>query len=1332
MLILSITVSCFGTVVSAYEYISTNGWTKKSAFGSEFIVSEAYGRKCISVNSVGNLSVYDKTLDAPITADGNKYELSCKVYIPHIYTGPARTDADKQTFVLEGRTNNGNIPVLYGIRIDNGVISYYDGTDSDSISTAYNGNEELRISEGEWHTFKTVMERSTAAGGSTEKCRYYVDGMPLMKNREGNLEVVEVSCYTEAQLKAVNKLSINSRNVSDGADNRIYVSDIFVRRGYKETFEDFEGDNVMGNWNRVSGTGSIAVESTDSAHGKSVCISSSGKTTTFCKTLNQAAAVDNDLYSLSYDVYLPEIQKPEESKRQSVEVLGFRSSNTVNAYYGPKITNRQVYYYTGLGNYETTAVYSGSEKLVLDPGWHRVETVYDRAAETFSYYIDGEPLQTPKGDNLKAKVWDKAANYKIERIAIGMRNDYDEKTYIDNIRFRKLERTAVSSDVRVYNAYAKNASGEEISFDNILGEENLTVSFDYDASDNFTVIAAIYDVNENNEETGKQLKGIYTKRVDVTEQGYTCGDTIDVLCNGGNKLRLFAVDSVQDFFRYKYPLITREEVQGVIGAELHGADISNENFTITGDETSSVTVNNNTTSTLLKAPLMADNTDAAKKIRFDSTAGGPEEKYYINFTVNNQNYLKRRDGAVYAVTVRYFDEGYGCFTLEYNAADESFREAEYVELNNTNEFKEKTFYLKNAWFTGEDTDFRIATWGENMRYSNFDVIIARVTMSIEPYCDRDTATFTVKISDKSFYDYSKAQGSYTARLKYSLVDENGNTAVFLDENGNHVTEIAKNDIPITPLSTVTDTVSFKPIRYGLYYLKTEVTAEQFKVKSENLTELSYVHSDKTTVNPDYGISFQNNIYTTAGAEELAKNAGIGMLRWVRAMKTVEKVSGKDGNATVVEVADGNGIKYSSGNASHEWRTLEAMAANKGYTFLNNLSAGGMIYSDALVNGYKKQIPYGEIGKNLFADYCRFFAKNVFAKNVPKESGESRYYEIWNEFDSGAGTTFNMNGESKEKYGDLLVKAADAIYEKDSDAEIVAMSARFINTNQLAIDRVKSLIAGGNRPLKDYFKNASIHPYHWNDNPMDIKPTEGRLIQKLEDKRKIKEDDVLTIYDHMEVLKKVYNDNGLGGTKLWITELSWSPHFISKFYLDDDENNALKPIEEYKPITEKQQGSYLVQSYVMAKKNNITEKFLSYLFARQTTVRVDRDKNCGIIKYYKDTGNNVPYAATSAYLAIANMNMFMAGRTYADDFMFASGTAAAHKHIKENSLDLAILWSTKEEGENVSINLGASSVTKYDEYGNAETLTSNNGIYSLTLTQSTVYLEGNFTSFAEVN
>ena len=287
-------------------------------------------------------------------------------------------------------------------------------------------------------------------------------------------------------------------------------------------------------------------------------------------------------------------------------------------------------------------------------------------------------------------------------------------------------------------------------------------------------------------------------------------------------------------------------------------------------------------------------------------------------------------------------------------------------------------------------------------------------------------------------------------------------------------------------------------------------------------------------------------------------------------------------------------------------------------------------------------------------------------------------------------------------------AADAIYEVDPDAEIVAMSARFVNTHKRAISRVKELIASGvaKHELKDYFKNTSIHPYHWSDNPMMFVSSEF-----INDPSTA---NVTTLDEHMQLLRDLYDEQGLEDTKIWISEIAWSPHYTSSY--------------SQQAITEKQQGSYLVQSYVMAKKDNLVYKFLPYLFSRQTNVRVDRDKNMGIIKNQYAYNVDVPYAATSAYLAVANMNMLLTGAEYSDYFYFNRERTAAYRFTHRDGDDIAVLWSVYEDGENVKINLGCTSVTVYDEYGNASVMTSDNGIYDFTLTQSTVYVKGNFTKF----
>ncbi|MCI5970367.1 MAG: hypothetical protein MRZ29_04345 [Oscillospiraceae bacterium] len=71
------------------------------------------------------------------------------------------------------------------------------------------------------------------------------------------------------------------------------------------------------------------------------------------------------------------------------------------------------------------------------------------------------------------------------------------------------------------------------------------------------------------------------------------------------------------------------------------------------------------------------------------------------------------------------------------------------------------------------------------------------------------------------------------------------------------------------------------------------------------------------------------------------------------------------------------------------------------------------------------------------------------------------------------------------------------------------------------------------------------------------------------------------------------------------------------------------------------------------------------------------------------------------------------------------TAVCYRYKQSGGGDIAILWSAKEDGEDVSVSLGCSKITVYDEYGNASEMASENGIYSFRLNQSTIYLTGDF-------
>ena len=1075
---------------------------------------------------------------------------------------------------------------------------------------------------------------------------------------------------------------------------------------------DFE--NGTEGWALKTGsTSKLTTEYVDDKHKNSMIIDSPGALATYVKALDNPVTADNGIYVLSYDVLITKIKNS--TTKQTVLIMG-QGSNGVASFYGLRIDNGVVAYPNGVGKDSISSATKGDEPFTITENeWHTMKTVYDRASGIFTYFVDDEPLRNSKGDILKVRVWNNVINYKISQVIVSSRNiSSDDKIYVDNVSIKKISKTADIKYAEVYNLNLKNSSGTEVGSDNISKSSALKVSFDYNATKNFNIIAALYKNNS--------LSDVITKSVDVSNGAFNSYVEFDLSnSNGADSVRFYAWDKLENISPLK--CIKKSDTQKSISVNLDSVAKTTEDISVSAEDCSTAT-RDSVTGISLKEPLMSSDPDLDHKKKYDSTYGGPEKKYYINFSVENDGFLNRYDGTNYNIEVTYYDEGYGCFTLEYDSLYESFKEAEYVELNNTKQWKTYTFNLQDAVFAGEGPHLRLATWGEVMRYSITPVLFSKISINMPGtrnqfiiksigsqtgniFYTSDAVSFSTTVSNRDFYDYSNAFGSYNATIRYSL----------LDENKNEIKTLSQKEITINPISVTTaDVLNFTVDKYGMYFLKTEVICDKYSLHGTKITEFSYVHSDKgQTVNKDFGTSLQN----VDGEAELVKNAGIGYYRSVKGMKEVMSVT-----------YDDEGSYISRKPWKTDWTTKDQNVLDNGMGILNCLLAQGMIYSkNEIVNGYPLYIPYGDTGRKYFAEYCKYFAENT-----PEDAN---YYEIWNEFDSPAGNPFNVNGESAYNYGNLLVKAADAIYSVDKDAVIVSVVSSHPESHIKALIRVSELmgvdIDRNNNNVIDtsaatrtdvapviskYFTKASVHPYHWNDNPLFCESLVTGEKQ--------------TMYEHLMNVRKAYDSASLKDTKLWITELAWSPHFTDynregkypkNVNIKADPSKAIR-----KPITEKQQGNYLVQSYVMLKKNDLVEKYITYLFMRQTNIRVDRDMNMGIVKYARDNLCDVPLAATSAYLTISNFNMLMADATYVADFMFDSETAVAYRYKRSNGEDIAILWSALEEGEKVSLNLGCNSITLYDEYGNTSKMTSNNGIYNLELNQSTKYITGNFTCF----
>ena len=1271
----SLSVFAFSDVDMKFSSASDlSAWVYKK--GGTMELGTVGSEACFKITPAAVETTFVRQLAETVESDGKNYVFSYRMYIPS-----TNSNANTQMLHIMGR-NSSNVPVFYGLKLYNGVIRYPNATGNYNSSNGYdmNGNK-LTVSAGNWYDLKTNFDRRTGV------CTYYVNDN-LVYKEDGTIAAITVAENAKSTEVTHIALMANTSNATDV----ICVNGISVKQMEQSLseflYDDFDDDETTG-WTLTEGTAAIATQYVDDDHKYAAALSSYNAYGTHTYQLENELPYDKNMYILSWDVMIPNINKDTSKPKQTVYISG---KTSINAFYAIRVDNGVISYYNGETSESMSTAYKNGVKWEITEGeWHNFKTLYDRSTGEFIYFVDNEPIRQTNGDVVSVKANDTVINENITKVAMRVRTSSEtDVIYVDNVILKQANNKSIPENVDVYNLAVKNNIGNNADFSDISNDESFTVSYDYNATRDFTVIAALYSEDK--------LMDVVAHETQPGEIGTACYDSFSFTNDeNADTLKIFVWDNFLTARPFMYKLKNDEVVS--IQTSLDSVSKETSDFVVkTSNSTIKTTVKNSVTGINLKAPVVEE------IAKYDSKQGKATNTYYINFNVKNKEFLNVIDGSKYELEVEYFDEGYGCFTLEYNCLNKSFKEAEYVELNNTMQWKKHTFSLDRAIFTGNDVDFRLATWGALMRYSNSDVAFSKVLLRKSPIRDQytikstgsavgniyytgQTVSFDTTVSSQDFPAYSKTLGTYTATLKYTL----------LDENGNAIKTLGEKDITINPNSvTSADTLTFNVDKYGLYFLKAEVISEKYSLHSQKITEFSYVNSDRETVNPDYGTSAQVVLYESGkeGVEVLAKNAGIGNVRWIRGMKEVTSVDYSSGTPTL-----------STMSWPLEWTKYESVFQNNGYSILNNLLSAGMVYSDETASGYKLHVPYGETGRKLYAEYCKYFAKQYKAKYP----NNTRYYEIWNEFDSGAGTSFNMNGEGVKNYGDLLVKAADAVYSNDKDAQIVVAGSRFVNTHRYAIERVQELLAQGegNNKLADYFKIASIHPYHWNYNPMDFESTEFNNTDYYNEP-------VTTMYQHLYELRKVYDSYGLEDTKLWITELAWSPHYNSNY--------------KEKPITEKQQGSYLVQSYVMAKKNNLVEKFMPYLFARQTNVRVDRDRNMGIIKSRNSNEVDVPYAATSAYLAVANLNMMMTGATYVSDFMFNSNTATAYRYTRRNGEDMAILWSILENGENVSINLGCNTITVYDEYGNATVRTSSNGIYDFNLTQSTVYVTGDFTRF----
>ena len=260
----------------------------------------------------------------------------------------------------------------------------------------------------------------------------------------------------------------------------------------------------------------------------------------------------------------------------------------------------------------------------------------------------------------------------------------------------------------------------------------------------------------------------------------------------------------------------------------------------------------------------------------DPKGGETTQKIFVD--LDNKFLNKVGDGTQVEITVEYFDEYNGFFSLMYDSEDGADKYTRLVYLKNTGTWKKHTFVIEDGYFgdrikdyDGKSADFCITSVSE--RGSSSTVIVVK---SIEVKKIPQKNPIKVKITtdevgnifspqnDKKFNiefkNRLKTEGNYN--ITYSAVTESGNMVWSKADK-----------ISIKPNEIINKTVTPEFDEYALYEFAVDITTDDGRVDSRYKTVFSYVlTADDGMVNMHYqlGAHFGHHASNEKYAETVMK------------------------------------------------------------------------------------------------------------------------------------------------------------------------------------------------------------------------------------------------------------------------------------------------------------------------------------------------------------------------------------------------------------------------------------------------------------------------------
>lgn len=659
---------------------------------------------------------------------------------------------------------------------------------------------------------------------------------------------------------------------------------------------------------------------------------------------------------------------------------------------------------------------------------------------------------------------------------------------------------------------------------------------------------------------------------------------------------------------------------------------------------------------------------------------------FVRLDLDDNVFPKEPKGKATTVTVDYFDEGSGYFTLRYDSVTNNVMgimedHADLVYMTDSKTWKSYTFYMDDAAYGGtwQDTDINIALYslvGE--KKSTGDILIGRI--EVEKCFPKDPVSKNLVSAS-----YGNILGGNDEMIAWNLenvtdleLDMKLEWIVY-DEFGNKRQRETFEKV-FAPNESISHEWTPAVTEFGIYKITEKSTVsylengEKKEVVSTGVHDFSIVNkfvegepkNDKMIVCSHIATQgYDKNAISTAASE-----AGFGRIRDELRWSGVETKRG------IIDLSGKFEFPYTIEEKEMKLHFLAAFA-NPNYE--SCLDEKGN-YSEGRIPSTKEDL-------DAFVNYVLTV--------LDKYHDQIDSIEIWNE-PNNAGFNGGLDGATQmSTYTNLAKACYPAIKAKYPEMKVTIFGMAGAD-----IPKVTEAMELG---IYDYCDSVSVHPYQWNG-----KFSQNQYINELTE------------------LRNVMAKYGNGNVKeVWLTEMGFTSG-----------NNCRAGVGAV------EQAIYTIQSYVIGVGDGLIDRYYYYNLTNTGLDIGSQEQNFGLVSTYVTrkteiedieeapdfTAPNTARSAKRSYVAVAELNKLL-GQAEIEKKPELGEGFKAYQFLKKDGKRVNVIWSDKTNSENITFKINGNAEI-LDMYGNVigETNSEKN-TFTLTMDKRPIYIEGNYSEIA---